>query len=239
MSNAEVHTLTGAYAADALDDAEREVFERHLRDCAACRAEVAELTATTTRLAVAAAAPAPARLRSAVLDEVARTRQLPPLSEVSRLDDRRRPWHRQPAAVAAALMLVVSAGLAGVAISERRHAQRAEERAEQIAAIATDPQGARTVVDVAGGGTGTVLWSSRGGALFRATSVRPLRGGQVYQLWLLHRDGPESVGVLGSGGALEAVIPDLGSGDGLGLTIEPAGGSPAPTGELVLRVDVA
>ena len=36
----DIHALSGAYAVDALDDIERAHFERHLRDCDTCRAEV-------------------------------------------------------------------------------------------------------------------------------------------------------------------------------------------------------
>ena len=41
--NPEVHSLAGAYALDALDDLERAAFDRHLRECEACRAEADEL----------------------------------------------------------------------------------------------------------------------------------------------------------------------------------------------------
>ena len=34
----DLHHLSGAYAVDALDEAERSAFERHLAVCAACRA---------------------------------------------------------------------------------------------------------------------------------------------------------------------------------------------------------
>ena len=37
----EIHALSGAYAVNALDDIERAQFERHLAECAECRAEVA------------------------------------------------------------------------------------------------------------------------------------------------------------------------------------------------------
>ena len=39
----EMHLLTGAYAADALEAGERDAFEVHLGTCDACRQEVAEL----------------------------------------------------------------------------------------------------------------------------------------------------------------------------------------------------
>ena len=36
----DVHSLTGAYAVDALDDLERARFEQHLATCADCVAEI-------------------------------------------------------------------------------------------------------------------------------------------------------------------------------------------------------
>ena len=39
----DIHALSGAYAIDALDDIERAQFERHLAECAECRAEVDSL----------------------------------------------------------------------------------------------------------------------------------------------------------------------------------------------------
>ena len=79
MTDHELHTLTGAYATDALDADERAAFERHLESCASCRQEVVELRATAARLAVAASATAPAALRERVLAEASQTRQLSPL----------------------------------------------------------------------------------------------------------------------------------------------------------------
>ena len=75
----DLHHLSGAYAVDALDDAERTSFEQHLAVCADCRAEVAELSATAHALgALTETAPPPA-LRAAVLTGIARVRPLPPI----------------------------------------------------------------------------------------------------------------------------------------------------------------
>ena len=41
--NDDIHSLVGAYAVDAVDDAERARFEDHLATCAECRAEVDSL----------------------------------------------------------------------------------------------------------------------------------------------------------------------------------------------------
>ena len=51
MNTAEIHSLIGPYILDAVDDLERAAFDRHLRECDACRAEVDELTETSARLA--------------------------------------------------------------------------------------------------------------------------------------------------------------------------------------------
>ena len=65
MSDPELHTLTGAYAANALDAEERDRFALHLAACADCRQEVAELRATTARLAGAVFEQPPAAQLSA------------------------------------------------------------------------------------------------------------------------------------------------------------------------------
>jgi anti-sigma factor RsiW len=76
----EWHTLTGSYALDALESPERERFERHLRHCPSCGAEVRGLRETAARLAQAAAVQPPAALREQVLAAAGRTRQLSPVS---------------------------------------------------------------------------------------------------------------------------------------------------------------
>ena len=38
-----LHALSGAYVVDALDDDERELFEKHLPGCRDCQAEVATM----------------------------------------------------------------------------------------------------------------------------------------------------------------------------------------------------
>ena len=49
----DLHVLTGSYVLDAISDAEREEFERHLQVCPTCDAEVRGLRETAARLALA------------------------------------------------------------------------------------------------------------------------------------------------------------------------------------------
>jgi anti-sigma factor RsiW len=240
VSDEELHTLTGAYAADALDPGERAAFERHLEACSSCRQEVDELRATTARLAVGAAATAPPSMRRRVLAEVAQTRQLPPTGTVTALDDRRRarPWYRQPATAAAALLLVVAAGLGGLAAVESRQADDYRSLAERVAAVAVDPNRTERSVPVSSGGTGTVV-AADGIAIFRGSDLAELPEGRAYQLWRITGAEAQSAGVLGRGGELTGVVTDVAPGDAVGVTVEPASGSDTPSTDPVFLVSMA
>jgi anti-sigma-K factor RskA len=237
VTDPELHTLTGAYAADALDAEERDRFELHLAACADCRQEVAELRATAARLAGAAFEQPPAALRARVLDEVSRTRQQPPLADDAVLPLTRRRWWTQPASIAAALLLVVSAGLGALAWQQDRRADEAEARAAQIAAVVADPDRVESSAPATTEGSGTVV-AAEDLAVFRTDGLPELPSDQAYQLWLISDQGATSAGVLGRDGSLEKVVEDVGDAEALGLTVEPSGGSDAPTGDLVLQLSL-
>jgi anti-sigma factor RsiW len=238
MSDHDLHLLTGAYAADALDSEERDTFRRHLETCAVCRQEVAELTATAARLAVAAAEQAPTGMRERVLAEAARTRQLSPV--VSDLTARRaaRPWYQAPATAAAAVLLVVATGLGGLSVVEARHADEARQDAARIASIAADPDRVVRTVALPDGGTGTMI-AAGGQAFFHGSGLPLLPDGRAYQLWRIRGQESTSAGVLGRGGELTGLVPDLGPDDAVGVTVEPASGSDRPTTDPVFLVTMA
>src|SRR5579859_1681661 len=75
----DLHTLTGAYALDAMDSAsETARFSRHLTRCQSCASEVRGFREVATAMAFAATTEPPAEMRERVMAAVARTRQLPP-----------------------------------------------------------------------------------------------------------------------------------------------------------------
>ncbi|MEU0551652.1 zf-HC2 domain-containing protein [Micromonospora sp. NPDC005979] len=75
--SADIHTLAGAYALNAVDELERAAFERHLADCESCRQEVTELRETVARLADDTVVEAmPQGLRERTLVQAARTPQV-------------------------------------------------------------------------------------------------------------------------------------------------------------------
>lgn len=240
MSQHDVHTLTGAYAADALPPDERRSFEAHLETCATCRQEAAELVATAARLGSAAATTAPSGLRTRVLDEARRTRQVSPLLADLRASASRRAWYQQPLGVAASLLLVVALGLGALATTEIRRADNAEHRADAISQLVTAP-GRHTATDqVSTGGSGTVV-AADGRALFRATGLTGLARDHTYQLWVIRSGAARSAGVLGraASGTLQQLVDDVRPGDRIGLTVEPDGGSKAPTTDPLVELPVS
>jgi anti-sigma-K factor RskA len=65
----DLHDLTAAYALDALDEREVELYERHLAGCELCQAQLAEFSESAAALAFGAVAPAPPpQLRAGILD---------------------------------------------------------------------------------------------------------------------------------------------------------------------------
>lgn len=76
--NESLHALSGAYVVDALDDAERAVFEKHLPTCLDCQREVASLREATALMADDATLAPPPALRDSVLAGIKSIRPLAP-----------------------------------------------------------------------------------------------------------------------------------------------------------------
>ena len=83
------------------------------------------------------------------------------------------------------------------------------------------------------------FWSRAQGLVFTATRLPDLPKGRTYQLWVLTSGAPVSAGTFrpdGAGGT--SVVFDtpvsLPAPSGLAVSVEPEGGVPSPTGEIVL-----
>ena len=75
---AELHSLAGAYALNAVSAPDQARFERHLAGCEQCRLEVRGFGETAARLGASQAVRPRPELRDQALRTAARTRQLPP-----------------------------------------------------------------------------------------------------------------------------------------------------------------
>jgi anti-sigma-K factor RskA len=240
-ADAGIHTLAAPYALHALPDDEARRFETHLERCADCRVEVEELRETAARLGAATAVAPPPRLREAVMAQVAEVRPLPP-----RVSDRaapalRRWWPRVASGLVAALVagiVVLGIRLDGVQDDLDRSQQIGAQMRQLVEA--DDMQMVRAEV---GDSTGTVLVArSLDTAVFIGDGMAPAPSGHTYQLWVMHDDGGfVSAGVLGSppDGHVGPVTARGLSGAGrLGITVEPDGGSPQPTTDPVMTIEL-
>jgi anti-sigma-K factor RskA len=233
-----VHELAGAYALDALDDAERERFERHLARCSSCADDVRQMTATATALAMAVAAEPPPGLKTRVLAAAAATPQLPPLPSVAarRRHDRRvvrSDWFPRLALGVAAVGVAAAVVLAVVTVSTRDRLDTVQAQNQAIAAVLSASDAQIATADSSTGGTATVVLSyAEQKMIFTSAGLPPLPNNKVYELWLLSTGSATSAGLLpepADGKTAPVLASGLTSADKVGVTVEPAGGTSSPT----------
>lgn len=244
--NPDVHTLAGAYVVNALSDVERRQFERHLAECADCTEEVDSLREVVAVFAGSVAEPPPAHLRAQVLAKTAVTRRVPPMV-AERTPRRGGAWARRLTPVAAALL--IAATVAGVLFGYRTSTTNADlnrqidvlkETQGNYAAL-TDllaQPDAKLLRQPIPGGVATVVYSPSTHTAAMLGAEMPAAPDQhAYQGWLIRGDQPKSVGLSPGGkdgGAMLAT--NTTPGDRLSVTVEPTGGSAAPTTPPVVTV---
>jgi anti-sigma-K factor RskA len=248
-----LHTLVGAYVLDAVPPADRQAFERHLGGCAACQDEVRAMREATARLGAAAAVQPRPELRERTLHAATRLRQEPPplAAPPGRLA-RWLPRRAYPArgalrsgwlavtAVVAVLAAVTAIGLGLHLGSMQDRLSAADQRDHTIADVVGAPDAVTMTAPVSTGGTATVVMSHHMGTLvFVARSLSVLPASRGYELWLMGPSGDRSAGLLPhahNGMTGPVVVDHLHAGDQVGLTVEPAAGSPKPTSPPIVLV---
>jgi anti-sigma-K factor RskA len=248
--SAAMHLLTGAYAVNALDPDERADFETHLADCPECAEEVRGLLETTARLASAEAVVPPARLKVAVMAQIANTRQLAPDAEDGTPEGSaedsagdavvvpiRRPgwsWAQRAVGVAAAVLAVIALGLSSLLVQANHQRSQLDAARQAVAQVLTASDARYLSGSVANGGHATIVVSPKQGtSVFLGTGLPAAPAGHTYQLWYMGAGGSVvSAGTFNpdaNGHVAEVLDGTIGSASAVGVTVEPAGGSKTPT----------
>jgi anti-sigma-K factor RskA len=231
----DLHTLTGAYALDAIDGAERERFEHHLHRCPSCDHEVRGLQETGARLALAVARVPPPRLKAAVLTSAAQTRQHPPPVVVRpAAPEPRARWRGRIAVPVAAVASAVAIALGITLGIQHGDLDQARSQQGQLTAVLNAPDARILSERTAVGGTATVVMSRHlGKMIFTTRGLPALPHSRVYQVWLMEPDGGAiSAGLLppaSQGRTAPELAQGPAPGDRIGVTVEPAGGTSKPT----------
>jgi anti-sigma-K factor RskA len=231
-----VDELLPAYALGMLELDEEARVAAHLSGCARCQAELHTFQAIPERLAYAVPVRVPpARLRQSILQSVQPQAVKPaPAVRASWRERLAASVHRAgPAWAIASLVLLAVLVVSNLALWH------------QVQQLSSNTSGGFTLLALnatssAPGANGLMVISRDGryGTLV-VDGLPDLGQGRQYQLWLI-QDGQRTSGgvfsVDGSGyGSLWVAAPQpLVSYQTFGITIEPQGGSPGPTGQKVL-----
>jgi anti-sigma-K factor RskA len=255
MNRDELRDLAAGYALGALTEAERRRFEALLdagdSEARAALREYGEVvTAVAGDLREAPPAAVKAALMARVSAERAGGRALPAGGPAG---PRRRPAWRWVGTAA------LAAGLAALAVGatlSQRYEARLDRLARETAALREQLQAqqallallrdpATQVVALAGQppspeARGRAIWHAAQGGMLVAAGLPAAPAGTTYQAWAIAGQAPPvGVGVFavdarGTGSLQLAPIPGLARVDVFAVTLEPAGGRPAPTGAMYL-----
>ena len=232
-----------AYAIGALDGDDISALEAHLETCESCRAELAEYRLLTDSLLTAI----PPKQPSAALRKSLQSR-LPGAQKLAR-----------PSWTFSLRLSRLALGFAVIALIVLNIVSLAQLRQIQIqqASLVTQVENAQTVLGLMSSPTiqmipirgeqasGTLLLDEGNNkAVLVIQNLPELTENQVYQIWLVKSDGGRDTGGLfrpESGGTYTTKIilspQSISDYVRIGVTVEPAGGSDAPTGERLFRVE--
>jgi anti-sigma-K factor RskA len=238
----EPHDLLAAYLLHAVDEHELQVFEEHLVGCPDCERELAELAPTVEALGASVPAAPPGHLRAAVLRQVGEERRDRQPADPAERSDRTDPTDelgaRRAQRSSRRLVLLAGAAAAVAVIMAMFFGPFRGDAPMTPAMIAAAADAERYEVRI-GDATATIIVSRElDRAAIETSDMAPAPDGQDYQLWFAQADGTMTpAGLMPDTEDPAMVLPDeLGDAVGVGITMEPEGGSPQPTSEPMVIV---
>ena len=253
LTCAEAEELAALCVLDMLTAEEAAPVHAHLAACDQPHTDIARAAEAAGALALSVEpVQPPAALRDRLMSAVATTAQVPDRLDVAGPADPSRvvPFERPERAtrpsravwIGLAAAAVLALLLGGWNLSRQRQVSDADQQlalVRQAVAAASDPTS--TVVPIAGtdaapGVSGMVVIPASGTGYLMIQGLPSLADDQVYQAWYLAGGVPTSAGLMepsGAGITVMAGLDPIAGTDAIALTIEPAGGLPQPTGDVV------
>jgi len=154
-------------------------------------------------------------------------------------------WFTKPvmAIVAAAAAIGIIVG-GGVLVNTVGDSQEQNQAADRLAAINAASDMQQAVSEVAGGGTATLVWSNElQSSAMIVDGLATLPEGKVYELWYIDTSSQArpagTFGVDSDGKTWRVLDGEMQTGDTVGVTVEPSGGSKAPTTTPIVAITSA
>lgn len=153
-----------------------------------------------------------------------------------------RRWFAKPTTVlvaaAAAVLLFVGGAVVGGALAPRPSVE--QQQAAALAQINSAPDAQRASADIANGGRATLVWSaSLGTSALLVDGLSALPPNKTYELWYIRGAKAVSAGTFNASDdatSWRVLEGTMHAGDTVGVTVEPAGGSKAPTTKPVVAI---
>jgi len=230
-----------AYAIGALDSGDVSALESHLTACASCRTELAEYRTLSESMLTAV----PPKQPSAALRKRLQSR----LPGAQKTSGSQVTWSFSRLALGLAVIALLVLNLLSFAQLRQVQSQQARllkqvENAQVALAMLSSPN-IQTVLISGENVSGTILLDKdRNQAFLIVGDIPALADDQIYQIWLVKPDGGrDSAGWFRPESGQSYTTKTISSTQtfsnylGLGVTDEPAGGSDAPTGQRIFKVD--
>lgn len=223
VSCEEATDLLALDAVGALEASDRDLIERHLASCAACKHAAAEYADLASLLPAALeVVPPPARLRRRLMAQV----------YAESTASARLPWWRRLVATIPASRTFTAVGAVAVVAAIVLGIYAVAGRSTSPAPVAYTVSGTTA--------TGTLAFDTASAvAVLTVKGLAALPGSEAYEVWLIPPQGsPKGVAFLSpglGGGPWTAVVRgSLAGYKSIAATVEPAGGSSTPSNTEVL-----
>jgi anti-sigma-K factor RskA len=175
-------------------------------------------------------------------DDVAEPRSGGPVDELAARRSAP-PWWNGMLATAAAIVAVLVVGVSLLVANLNQRIDELETATSDMAEMLAAPDARSLAAEGPDGSFARVVLSaSRGEAMFLADGMDPAPHEHTYELWVIDDEGAHSAGLFDvdeTGRVTQLMSGDMERAAAIGVTVEPEGGSPQPTTDPIMLIELA